>query len=99
MIREARRRTGLTQATLAERAGTTQSGIARWEGGSTAVSLDDVIRLVRLCGLGLELAVVPRDESDLAQAQRLAELSVQQRLDRHRRLVRQMHRVREARGA
>lgn len=99
VIREARRRAGLTQATLAQRAGTTQSGIARWEAGSTAVSLDDLVRLVRLCGFNLELAVVPCDESDLAQAERLAELSAQERMDRHRRLVRQMHRVREVRGA
>ena len=96
LIREARRRAGLTQAELAARAGTAQPAVARWESGSTAVSLDDVIRLIRLCGLDLELHVVARDDSDLAQAERLVPLSGQQRLDRHARLARQLRKVREA---
>jgi transcriptional regulator with XRE-family HTH domain len=56
LIREARRRAGLTQTELALRAGTVQPAIARWESGRTAVSLDDVRRLVRLCGFELETA-------------------------------------------
>ena len=96
LIREARRRAGLTQAELADRAGTSQSGIARWESGRTAVSLDDVIRLVRLCGLDVELQIVERDDSDLAQAARLAPLTGQQRLDRHARLARQLKGLRVA---
>jgi transcriptional regulator with XRE-family HTH domain len=90
LIREARRRAGLTQAELAASAGTSQSGIARWESGRTAVSLDDVIRLVRLCGFDLELMLMPRDDSDMAQATRLAKLSGQARIDRHARLARQL---------
>jgi transcriptional regulator with XRE-family HTH domain len=96
LIREARRRAGLTQAELAARAGTAQPAITRWESGRTAVSLDDVVRLVRLCGLDLELAVVPRDVSDLAQAARLADLTGQQRLDRHARLQHQLTTLRGA---
>jgi transcriptional regulator with XRE-family HTH domain len=96
LIREARRRAGLTQAELADRAGTAQPAIARWESGRTAVSLDDVLRLVRLCSLDLELALVPRDDSDLAQAGRLAGLTGQQRLDRHARLARQLNTIRKA---
>lgn len=100
LIREARRRAGLTQAELATRAGTTQSGIARWESGRTAVSLDDVRRLVRLCGFDLEVAIVPYDDSDMAQAERLLDLTPQERIDRHRRVVRQMAQLRNAvRGA
>ena len=90
LIREARRRAGLTQAELAVRAGTSQSGIARWEAGRTAVSLDDVIRLVRLCGFDLEVMLLPRDASDIAQATRLAGLTGQERMDRHARLARQL---------
>jgi transcriptional regulator with XRE-family HTH domain len=97
LIREARRRAALTQAELASRAGTTQSAIARWEANVTAPSLDDVRRLVRLCGLDLEVALVPLDESDLAQARRLQGLSPQERLARHQRLTRQLERMR--RGA
>ena len=96
LIREARRRAGLTQAELAERAGTAQPAIARWEAGSTAVSLDDIVRLIRLCGLDLELHIVDRDDSDMAQATRLAHLSGQERLDRHSRLTRQFRKLREA---
>jgi len=90
LIREARRRAGLTQAELAVLAGTSQSGIARWEAGRTAVSLDDAIRLVRLCGFDLEVMLLPRDESDIAQATRLAGLTGQERMDRHARLARQL---------
>ena len=99
LIHEGRRRAGLTQTQLAERAGTTQSGIARWESGRTAASLDDVLRLLRLCDLDLELAVVPRDVSDLAQAERLRELSGQERLERNARIVRQLRALRDGHGA
>jgi transcriptional regulator with XRE-family HTH domain len=99
LIREARRRAGLSQAALARLAGTAQPGIARWESGATAVSLDDVVRLVRLCGLDLELALVPRDDSDLAQALQLADHTPQQRLARHARVVRQLVALRESGGA
>jgi transcriptional regulator with XRE-family HTH domain len=96
LIREARRRAGITQAELAARAGTAQPAIARWESGRTAVSLDDVRRLVRLCGLDLEVMLIARDDSDVAQAARLASLTGQQRLDRHAGVVRQLNALREA---
>lgn len=95
LIREARRRAGLTQRQLASSAGTAQPGIARWEAGRTAVSLDDVIRLVRLCGLDLELHLVPRDDSDIAQAAYLVHLTGQQRLDRHARVSKQLTEIRD----
>jgi hypothetical protein len=96
LIREARRRAGLTQAELADRAGTVQPAIARWESGRTAVSLDDVVRVIRLCGLDLEFHIVDRDDSDISQAARLTTLSGQQRLDRHARLTRQLEGFRTA---
>ncbi len=96
LIREARRRAGLTQAELAIRAATTQSSVARWESGRTAISLDDIRRLVRLCGFELELMLVPRDDSDSAQATRLADLSGQERMDRHARVARQLTALRQA---
>jgi transcriptional regulator with XRE-family HTH domain len=94
LIREARRRAGLTQQELASRADTAQPAIARWESGRTAVSLDDVIRLVRLCGLDLDMNVVVRDDSDVAQAARLADLTGQARLDRHARVTKQLRKIR-----
>lgn len=90
LVREARRRAGLTQVELASRAGTGQPAIARWESGRTAISVDDVVRLVRLCGLDVEFQLVERDTSDVAQAERLAGLSAQERLDRHGRVAAQM---------
>lgn len=96
LIREARLRAGLTQAELAERAGLVQPAIARWEAGRTTISIDEVVRLVRLCGLDLEFAIVERDDSDRAQAQRLVSLSGQERLDRHGRIASQLAGLRRA---
>lgn len=80
-MREARRRARLTQAQLAERAGTTQSAIARIETGRTHPSFDTVVRLLRLCGFALLVALDPYDDSDLAQAQALLRLTPEERLD------------------
>lgn len=82
MIREARRRAGLTQAELASRAKTTQSAVARWEGGGTNPDFATVQRLVRLCGLELEVGLAEPDDSDLAQARRLLALDPGERLER-----------------
>jgi len=59
LVREARRRAGLTQRELAELAGTTHSAIARLEGGRTSPSFENVLSLVRLCGLDLDVMLVP----------------------------------------
>jgi transcriptional regulator with XRE-family HTH domain len=99
LVREARKRAGLTQSELAARAGTTQSAIARLESGRPDVSLNDVIRLVRLCGLDLELSLVARDGSDMAQAERLGPLTGPQRIQRHMRVAGQLRGVRNARRA
>src|ERR1700754_3720515 len=93
LIREARRRRGLTQQELASSAGTAQPGIARWESGRTAVSLDDVMRPVRLCGVDLELHTVARGDSDIVQAARPTYLAGQQRLHRHARIPGQLREI------
>ena len=80
-MREARRRAGLTQRELAERAGTTQSAIARLESGRTSPSFDQVLRLIKLCGFRLDVALDPYDDSDVAQAEALLRLPVEERLD------------------
>ena len=57
-------------------------------------------RLVRLCGFDLEVAIVPYDDSDMAQAERLLDLTPQERIDRHQRVIRQMAQLPQAaRGA
>lgn len=57
LVRRARERTGLTQAALAERAGTTQSVVSAYEAGSRQPSLPMLRRLVEATGLRLELSL------------------------------------------
>lgn len=82
LIRQARVSAGLTQRELAERLGTHQPVIARWEGGSTRPDFDSVVRAVEACGFDLhvELRSVDHDtvlvKRELAKrpAKRLADL-------------------------
>lgn len=82
LVREARKRAGLTQRELAERAATTQSAIARLESGRTAPSFDSVLRLIRLCGFRLDVALDAYDDSDVAQAEALLRMSVDERVEK-----------------
>ena len=50
LVREARKRAGLTQAELGRRAGVPQSTVARIESGARTPSTDLVERLVRAAG-------------------------------------------------
>lgn len=59
LIREARRRAGITQAELAERARTTQSAVARWESGRSLPSLEKLSELVECCGLEVVVTLTP----------------------------------------
>ncbi len=61
LVKEARRRAGITQAELAARLGVPQSTIARWETGRIATSFDNVVRAVRACGLELVTQLAPAD--------------------------------------
>lgn len=63
LLREARRRAGLSQAELGERVGRLQTQIARWERGAVLPSLETLRELVRACGLELTLGVAARDDS------------------------------------
>ena len=81
LVREARRRAGLTQQELAERAGTTQSAIARLERGRTSPSFDLVLKLIKAAGFRLDVALDPYDGSDIAQAEALLRLPVDERFD------------------
>ena len=96
LVREARKRAGLTQRELAGKAGTTQSAIARLESGRTRPAFDDVLRLVRLCGLDLDVMLIDRDDSDWAQARRLASLTPAQRVERGGAVAAQMREIRQA---
>jgi transcriptional regulator with XRE-family HTH domain len=57
-LTEARKRAGLTQAGLAERIGSTQSVVARFEGGTSGMpSLQFLDRVARALGLRLALTL------------------------------------------
>jgi transcriptional regulator with XRE-family HTH domain len=88
VVREARRRAGLTQEELARRVGTTQSAIARIERGRTAASLERLRELVRACGSDLELRLVPLDDSDWSVALANLQLSVDERVRQHQAALR-----------
>jgi transcriptional regulator with XRE-family HTH domain len=76
LVREARRRQGISQAQLALRAGTTQHAVSLIERGLRRPSLETLERLLLATGhsLGTELEVVPTEEDPihLAAGQRLS---------------------------
>lgn len=80
LIAEARKRAGLTQAALAERAGTHQSVVARWEGGRNTPDLATVQRLIRAAGFELAVSIHPSDDHDLTLIRRQLRLLPHQRL-------------------
>jgi transcriptional regulator with XRE-family HTH domain len=89
LVREARRRAGLTQRELAERAGTTQSAIARLESGRTSPSFEQVERLLKLCGFSMIVSLATYDDSHLVQAKAKLRRSVEQRVRDNKNAVKQ----------
>jgi len=81
LVREARRRAGLTQTELAARAGTTQSDIARLESGRRLPTLERVRALAGACGFELALGLRNQDDDWAAVSRNLA-LSVEARWDK-----------------
>lgn len=57
LVREARRRAGLTQAELAQRAGVPQSTVGRIETGARSPSIDLTERLIRAAGFELRVGL------------------------------------------
>ena len=91
LIREARRQSGISQRELADRLGTKQPVISRWENGRTRPDHESVVRAVRACGYDLQIALVPRDEHDLALIRRELTLLPHERLTRMIDAVRQFN--------
>ena len=61
---EARKRAALSQRELAERAGTTQAGIARIEAGDTTPSFETLRRLVNAAGFDLRVELMAKPAPD-----------------------------------
>lgn len=85
LLREARRRSGLTQRTLAQRARTSQSVIARIENGTVSPSTRTLQRLLRAAGFevhaSLEALPAVRSRSHmLDDVTRILRLSPEDRL-------------------
>jgi transcriptional regulator with XRE-family HTH domain len=59
VLREARRRAGLSQVELARRAGVTQSVVSAYESGARQPSVPTLARLVGATGFELELQLRP----------------------------------------
>jgi len=96
LIREARLRSGLTQAALAARAGVAQSAIARWESGRVSPALRTVARLVAACGLELRLGLSKSDPGESSLIDQQLSLTPGQRL---RQLVRTVRFIEAGRRA
>ncbi len=83
LLREARHRAGLSQRELARRAGTTQSVVARIEGGRTSPTWDTLSRLLAAAGQQLRATLMPRlvaDSHMLEDVPRILRLTPEQRL-------------------
>lgn len=82
LIREARLRAGITQQDLADRLGTSQSVVARWEAGHRSPTVDTMVRAVRACGLDVAMSVVAPDEDHALLLRQNLAISPEARLDK-----------------
>lgn len=80
LVREARRRAGLTQAQLAERVGTSQPAIARYERARSMPDLATLHRIVEACGFELKLELAEPDRQREAAMTTALARSVEERL-------------------
>jgi hypothetical protein len=93
LLREARLRAGLTQAELAQRAGTARSQISRYERGDVLPSLETLRRLIRACGLelGVRIFSADRDDHDATLIAQTLSLTPEERVDRAVRAVKHVY--------
>lgn len=82
LIREARRRAGLTQAELAERIATAQPNVARWESADMSPSVDMLTRIIQECGLDLLVRLVPREAGEWTRVEEGQPSGLEQRIEK-----------------
>ncbi|HEY5889933.1 MAG TPA: helix-turn-helix transcriptional regulator [Acidimicrobiia bacterium] len=80
LIIEARKRAGLTQSALAQRLGTYQSVVARWESGQNQPSLPRLREIVRATGFDIAIAITRYDDHDETLIKRELNLLPHERL-------------------
>ena len=81
LIREARRRAGLSQTALATEIGTTQSAVSRWERGHETPRADTLVDILRACGFEADVVARPSDTGvDRAQIRGALRMTPEQRL-------------------
>ena len=83
LVREARQRAKLSQRELAQRAGTSQSVVARIERGQTSPGVDTLDRLIRETGFEVRVELRPRRPPAnhmLADVARILRLTPEERL-------------------
>ena len=88
IVREARRRAGLTQAELAERAGVPKSTVGRIESGARVPSTEMVERLVRAAGLDVCVSLHDPDPGTDSMFERTLRRSPTERLSDATRVAR-----------
>jgi transcriptional regulator with XRE-family HTH domain len=96
LLREARRRAGLTQAQLGSLVGRPQSAIARWESGRVEPSLETLRELIRACGLELAFSIYNYDDSYVPFIERHLEMSPADRVRHMADVARGMGPLRDA---
>ena len=88
MVREARRRAGLTQRKLAGFVGVSQPTVARIESGATQPTVELVDRLIHACGLELRVELTERDDADWSVASANLRLDPGARVRQHQAALR-----------
>ena len=98
VLRQARRRAGLTQRELAGRVGVPQSQVAKIESGAIVPRVDTLDRLLEACGEGLESVARPGIGLDRTGYRELLRRTPAGRLRQAARAAYGMARLREAAG-
>ena len=75
VVRESRRRAGLTLRSLAERADTSHATISAYESGRKVPTVETLDRIVRAAGYELDVSLAPRMQSTLVGTNRGDELA------------------------
>lgn len=87
LVRRARQKAGVSQYELAQRLGTKQPVIARWETGRRSPDYDTVVRAIAACGFEMEPLLSPSDPQTDAQILRWLEMTPDERIALNQELI------------